>query len=169
MIETPITKQDITDITKLVKEGLSGSKIAKQLHIRKADVLNTVRQIKGIPKRKATVKGKGSQTRARRKAKTRQQKNNDKSIKRIKTQFQHPKSRFYAIITTKRKFVYPSKSENKTNTIYMIVSDKTELDRARDKRIDLYDEGLAPIMSFVDIQNNRKVSERYVEKRISGQ
>lgn len=165
MVRMAITQAERNKIKSLVKEGLSGSKIAERLHLRKSDVLAERRKILGIGKQKfrITVKGKGSQTKAR---KSKQERDNLKSIKRIK-QFNQPKAQIYAILTTKRKFIYPNKSNNRTNTIYLKITDKGDLERARDRRIDLFDEGLEPILSFVDLDKNRKVSEKYVEKQVS--
>ena len=159
-----ITQAERKKIKSLVEQGLSGSKIAKQLGIRKQTVLSEVRFLTKRPKQKSkiTVKGKGSQTKAR---KSKQERDNLNSIKRVK-QFNQPKAQIYAIITTKRKFVYPNKTNNKTNTIYLKITDKEDLQRARDRRIDLFDEGLEPILSFVDLDKNRKVSEKYVEKQV---
>lgn len=154
----------ISEIRELLKQGLSGSNIAKKVHIRKETTLSEVRKIRGSPKhkKKATVKGKGSQTKLR---KAKQQREHKTSVKRV-SEFQRPKARFYAIITSIGKFNYPVFSQKQTNTLTPSIYDMRDLEQIDQILYDLTEEGKEPFIDYIDLKSGRKVTREYVQKRL---
>ena len=155
-----ITSEQKQEISRLLSQGKSGSAIAKQLHIRKQDALAEVRKLTHAVKKKSkiTVKGKGSQTALRKKHLNKRVK---QQVKRVKG-YLHPKTRFYGVISTLRRFPYPSEDGNlirdKTNNIYTI----EDIDSLNEQVYDLSEQGIEAILKFIDVKQGKTVSESYV-------